>query len=57
MKKIISVILAGVMMASLCACGKEDSGRKERETTETELETVDVTTAAETTADTKSLQR
>ncbi len=52
MKKVISVILAGVMMAGLCACGKADSGREERETTEAEIETVVTTTVEETTTET-----
>ncbi len=52
MKKLISVILAGVMMAGLCACGKEDAGREERETTEAEVETVVTTTVEETTTET-----
>ena len=46
MKKIISVILASVMMAGLCACGKAGSGRVEGETTEAEIETVATTAAA-----------
>ena len=52
MKKLISVILAGVMMAGLCACGKTDSGREERETTEEEIETIVTTTVEETTTET-----
>ena len=47
MKKLISVILAGVMMAGLCACGIVDLGKKGRETTEEEVEPVTATTTAE----------
>ena len=47
MKKLISVILAGVMMAGVCACGIVDLGKKGRETTEEEVETVTATTTAE----------
>ena len=52
MKKLISVILAGVMMAGLCACGIVDLGKKGRETTEEEVEPVTATTTAETTTET-----
>ncbi len=47
MKKLISVILAGVMMAGVCACGIVDLGKKGRETTEEEVEPVTATTTAE----------
>ena len=58
MKKIISVILASVMMAGLCACGKADSGRT-GETTEAEIETVATTAAAtvETTMETTATEK
>ena len=49
MKKVISAILASVVMFSVCACGKAGSGREERETTEAEIETVVTTTVEETT--------
>ncbi len=52
MKKLISVILAGVMMAGVCACGIVDLGKKGRETTEEEVEPVTATTTAETTTET-----
>ena len=45
MKKLISVILAGVMMAGLCACGKEGSVKENRETAK---ETTKETTESET---------
>ena len=52
MKKLISVILAGVMMAGVCACGIVDLGKKGRETTEEQVEPVTATTTAETTTET-----
>ena len=52
MKKLISVILAGVMMAGVCACGIVDLGKKGRETTEEEVEPVTATTTAETKTET-----
>ena len=52
MKKLISVILAGVMMAGVCACGIVDLGKKGRGTTEEEVEPVTATTTAETTTET-----
>ncbi len=47
MKKFISVIIAGIMMAGVCSCGIVDLGKKERETTAEEVETVTATTTAE----------
>ena len=49
MKKLISVILAGVMMAGLCACGKEGSVKETRDTAkETTNETANETVEPET---------
>ena len=45
MKKLISVILAGVMMAGLCACGK---GTSAKETQENAKETTKETVESET---------
>ena len=48
MKKVISVILAGVMMAGLCACGKTGSVKETQENAkETTKETVESDTEAE----------
>lgn len=49
MKKLISVILAGVMMAGLCACGKEGSVKETKDTAkETTKETAKETVESET---------
>ena len=48
MKKLISVILAGVMMAGLCACGKGTSAKETQENAkETTKETVETKTETE----------
>ncbi len=60
MKKLISVILAGVMMAGLCACGKEGSvketGENAKETTKETIESeTEETSSGQTESDNPNL--
>ena len=55
MKKLISVILAGVMMAGLCACGKGTSAKETQENAkETTKETIESETEETSSGQTES---